>query len=88
MSEAGEAWTITLSNGYIIAYPLSFAAVSERETDLTVSESEIYPGYDAENNNFYEIIPDSSGLTMKIVDRIDAETLDSLTVEVLAAYEE
>ena len=40
--------------------------------------------YDSENNMFYETIPKESELIVKIVDKIDSETLNSLTKEVIA----
>ena len=51
---------------------------------LVIAESEIITGYDSSNNMFYETIPDESELIAYVVDRIDAETLDSLTVEVIS----
>jgi hypothetical protein len=41
-------------------------------------------GYDSDANMFYETIPHESELIVKTVDRIDAETLDTLTVGVIA----
>ena len=41
-------------------------------------------GYDSENNMFYETIPKESELIVKVVDKIDSETLNSLTKEVIA----
>ena len=36
--------------------------------------------YDGTTNRFYETIPNKSSLIVKTVDRIDAETLENLTI--------
>lgn len=83
-SANGELWTIIVMNGSVIANPVSYNMQSERGVQLVIAESEIITGYDSSNNMFYETIPDESELIVYVVDRIDAETLDSLTVEVIS----
>ena len=78
-----ELWTIIVVNGSIIANPVSYNMQSERDVQLIVSESEVITGYDSSKNIFYETIPNESELIVHVVERIDAETLDSLTVDVL-----
>lgn len=48
---------------------------------LMLSETETTLGYDNHNNIFYEIIPNESFCTLKVVDRIDAETLEAYAKE-------
>ncbi len=79
-----ELWTIIAINGNIIANPVSYNMQSSRGAQLILSESEVITGYDSENNVFYETIPKESELIVCVVDKIDAETLDSFTVEVIS----
>lgn len=79
-----ELWTIIVVNGSIIANPVSYNLQSERGVQFIVSESDVITGYDSVNNVFYETIPSESELVVYVVDKIDAETLDALTVEVIS----
>ena len=79
----GEYWTIYEVNGSIIAYPVSYNLQSLRGVQLVVSESEIITSYDSESNQFYETIPNQNALVVITVDRIDAESLEKLTADVL-----
>lgn len=82
-SSSEELWTIMVVNGSIIATPISYNMQSDRGVRLIVSESEIIIGYDSSKNIFYETKPNESELIVHVVDHIDAETLDSLTMDVL-----
>ena len=79
-----ELWTIIVVNGSIIANPVSYNMQYERGVQFIVSESNVITGYDSANNVFYETIPSESELIVYVVDKIDAETLDALTVEVIS----
>lgn len=81
ISADGEVWTVSVINGQIIANPASFNLESELESQLLISESEKITSYNDESNKFYETIPKKSAVIVKMVDRIDAETLDRLTIE-------
>lgn len=72
-------------NGHIIAYPVSYNMELETGVETVISESEIIMGFDSETNTFYETIPAESELIVKVIKKIDAETLDSLTKEDIAA---
>ena len=78
-----ELWTIIEINGSVIANPVSYNMQSERGVQLVISESEVITGYDSSKNTFYETVPNASELIVHVVERIDANTLDSLTVDVL-----
>ena len=83
ISQADEIWTIIVINGQIIANPVSYNMQSERGVQFIVSESNVITGYDSSNNMFYETIPNESTLMVYVVDKINAETLEKLTVEVI-----
>lgn len=78
-----ELWTIILINGQIMANPISYNVQSGNEIQLLISENESITSYDSYTNKFYETIPNESELRVMVVDKIDSETLDSLTVEVI-----
>ena len=80
-TESGELWTVYLINGNISAYPSSYNMESDLQAELIVSESKNLMSYDAAENRFYETIPYDSAVIVKVVDRIDAETLNKLTLE-------
>ena len=83
VSSNGELWTIVVMNGTYMANPVSFNVESNLGVQLIFAESETVTCYDSPTNTFYETVLDESELIVKVVDRIDAETLDSLTVEVI-----
>lgn len=84
LSKSGEVWTVYDINGALFAYPASFNLESELEAEVLVSETDEITSYDSETNRYYVTIPDRAGAIVKVVDRIDAETLDSLTADVLS----
>lgn len=83
-SSNNELWTIISINGSVIANPVSYNMESERGVQFIVSESNVITGFDSSKNMFYETIPKESELIVYVVDKIDAETLDALTVEVIS----
>ena len=83
ISSNEELWTIIVLNGCIMANPVSFNVESDLGVQLIIAESDVISCYDSQTNMFYETIPNETELIVKVVDRIDAETLDSLTVEVI-----
>ena len=87
IAENGDVWTIFVVNGAIFARPVSFNLESELEAELLFSETKEITSYDDETNKFYVTIPKESAAIVKVVDKIDAETLDKLTVEVINNYE-
>ena len=78
VTEKGDVWTIYVINGSVFAYPASYNLESDRE--MLVSESAEIVSYDNVTNQFYVTAPDNS-IIIKVVDRIDAETLEKLTME-------
>lgn len=83
VSTEGELWTIFVINGAVMANPVTYNTESGRDVQLLISETDTVTSYDSAKNKFYVIIPGESEAIVKTVDRIDAETLDKLTVEVI-----
>lgn len=83
LSKSNEIWTITIVDDVIMAFPVSFNLQSKLGVELIVSENEYVMSYDSKTNKFYKNIPNETTAHIKVVDRIDATTLDSLTIEVL-----
>ena len=85
VTDKGDIWTISDINGHITAYPVSFNLERDDEVEVIVSENDTLFSYDSIDNKYYETIPDSSVVDMRILENIDAKTLDGMTVEVLNA---
>ena len=83
LSKANEIWTITIVDDAIMAFPVSFNLQSKLGVELIVSENEYIMSYDSKTNKFYKNIPNEATAHIKVVDRIDATALDTLTIEVL-----
>lgn len=75
-----EVFTICVINGSIIAYPASFNLESNLGAELLISESEELTSYVNEVNKFYVTIPKDSAAIVQTVKKINAETLDKLTL--------
>lgn len=80
VSSNGDLWTVFVINGSVLANPVSYNLQSGRSVQVIVSEAETVMSYDSTTNRFYETIPHESALVLITVDKIDAETLDSLTI--------
>ena len=80
VSKNGDVWTIFMINGAIMANPVSYNIQSDLDAQVILSESNTVMSYDGTTNGFYETIPNKSSLIVKTVDRIDAETLENLTI--------
>lgn len=80
-SSAGEMWAVYVVNDEVFANPLSFnLETSGLDAELLVSESEQFTSYDDRTNTFYVNIPKTTSVFTQQVQRIDAETLDGLTI--------
>lgn len=79
----GNFWTINSINGSVTALPVFYNLQSTRNAELLIAESSMITSYDSVTNKFYQTTPDPSALILKTVDRIDAETLNSLTIEAI-----
>ncbi len=83
LSKSGEAWIIDVINGAVFANPFDYNMESERGVQLLVSETNELTSYDSESGKFFITIPNDTEVIVKVVGRIDAETLDGLTGEEL-----
>lgn len=83
-SENGEVWVVYIINGAIFANPASFNLQSDLVAQLLISESEALTSYEDEANKFYVTIPNEDAIIVKTADKINAETLNSLTIEVIS----
>ena len=80
-STGGDVWRVYLINGTVMAYPVSFNLQSSLPAELIYSETNQLTSYDALENKFYRTVPSESAIIVRTVERIDAETLDKLTLE-------
>lgn len=80
-SANGDVWLVYVINNSIFAYPFSFNLESDLEAELIFSESDTLTSYDCESNQFFVTVPHASEMIVRTVDAVNAETLDSLTVE-------
>lgn len=76
-----EVWYIIMINGFITASPVYFN--SKLYVPVMLSETESILGYDSDANTFFEIIPNETIAKLKVVNKINAETLDSFSNEIL-----
>lgn len=83
VTEEGELWVVYSINGMVLANPASFNIESDLGVEAIFSEQEMISSYDCDSNKYYVNIPYSSTMLVMVVDRIDAETLDSLTIEAI-----
>ena len=81
ISQAEEVWVIFVINGEIIANPAAFNLDSTLQSQLLLSENEWLTSYDEKTSRFYVTIPEESAVIVRMVERIDAKTLDGLTIK-------
>ena len=87
VTDNGDVWTVFAINGAVFANPVFFNLESELEGQVLFSESEELTSYDDETNQFFVTIPEESAVIVKVVDRIDADTLNKLTYEEIQKHE-
>ncbi len=80
-SAAEESWIIYVINDSIFAMPFDYNAQLESEVQVLIAESDKLTSYDGQSNLFFITIPNETEIIAKPVDVIDAQTLDSLTIE-------
>lgn len=81
VSDEGEVWIIYVINGEVYANPVSYNFQSVLPAQLLVSESAELTSYNDETNQYYVIVPKESAAIIKVIERIDANTLSQLTCE-------
>ena len=81
MSSENVLWSIALVDGKVIATPSSYNLEQTGGVPIEVSESEEIASYDLSTNSIYLTIPFDTTIDVRVVDRIDSETLDSFDLE-------
>ena len=81
MSFDNVLWSIALVDGKVIATPSSYNLEQTGGVPIEVSESEEIASYDLSTNSIYLTIPFDTTIDVRVVDRIDSETLDSFDLE-------
>lgn len=82
VTSKNELWVITSIDGTVSASPSSYNLAHADQVLVQVAEAEQIASYDCFSNSVYITIPKSTALDVRIVDRIDADTLESLDLEV------
>ena len=80
-SSTNSIWYIETVNGSIYASSFSYNFQEDLKVPVILSESDYITSYDSATNQFFEVIPDSDEMIVKVVPKIDAELLESLTIE-------
>ena len=75
-TKAGKYWTIKEIGGVFHALPLSLEQLVSVE--ILISETNTITGYDSATNQFYAVIPYESFANVKTVNKIDAQTLETI----------
>lgn len=83
LDKQDEIWMITSTNGTVTAFPIYYNLQKSPEIEVIFSESQTITSYDSASNKFYETIPKEDVVEVKVVSKIDAETLDALSQEVI-----
>lgn len=81
MSFDNVLWSIALVDGKVIATPSSYNLEHTGGVPIEVSETEEIASYDLSTNSIYLTIPFDTTIDVRVVDRIDSETLDSFDLE-------
>ena len=79
-TEEGTLWTITAINGSFSAYPVD-AEWHTSDTETLISEKESIWCYDIDTNTYFEVIPNSDAVKVIVIDKINADTLKTVTKE-------
>jgi hypothetical protein len=87
ISDSGNLYTIYMVNGVIAAFPVSFNMESDLEAELLISESDKLTIYSSDTDKFFVTIPNKSEAIVKVIEKINAESLNKLTNEEIRDYE-
>ena len=79
--ENESVWIIYLIGDSIMAYPATYNQMEDRQVEVIVSEKETITSYDNITNKFYETIPKENVVNVVVVDKINAERLESIIME-------
>ncbi len=82
VSSNGDVWTVYSIDSKVFAYPASYNL--ESSVAVLVSETNEIISYDNKTNKYFVTVPNNNEIAVKIVKKIDAATLDTLTNDVLS----
>ncbi len=78
-----HTWILYMVNGDLYAYLFSYSLENPYASRIIVSESTTITEYLDTTSKYYKIVPHSDYAIVKKVNKIDAETLDSITIKEL-----
>ena len=81
VTSKNEIWVITALDGMILATPSSYNINNAGKVPVLVSESQEIASYDSTTNSIYLTMPKPEAVTVKVIDRIDAKAIESLSLE-------
>lgn len=81
ISANGDVWNIMLIGATLVANPMYIDEETNQPASFVVTETDTVMSYDCTANKFYETVPDESVLKMKKIDKIDAQTLETLSIK-------
>lgn len=81
VTEKGELWVISVIDGTYSATPSYYNLENSDKTPILVSESEEVVSYDSSTNSYYRTIPKKTALDVRVVDKIDAKTIEDYKME-------
>ena len=81
VTQSNQIWIISSINGVLIAEPYTYNYIENDGTrvPVIVAETDSFYSYDGTTNTFFDFVPDGSSLKLVKVEKIDSETLESLT---------
>ena len=81
MTAANELWSVALVDGVLTATPSLFNLQHPDKVPVEVSETGEIASYDLSTNSIYLTVPFDTAMDVRVVDRIDAATLESFDLE-------
>ena len=83
VTQSKDIWGISSINGQVTASPISYLVESESSLQILISESKEIISYDSKGNRFFITNPHNDFIKIKIVDEVNAQTLEEITSEEL-----
>lgn len=81
VTSKNELWVITVIDRIITAYPSSYNNAHLGNVPILISETKEIASYDNTTNSIYLTIPKAEAVDVRIVDKIDAKTIESMKLE-------
>ena len=75
-----RTWVVSVTNGSVSALLFSYSVEHPDEPPVILSEADSLMGYDSSTNTFYEYTPKSDAASMRKVDKITADALNSFSL--------